>query len=313
MYTGALENWPLLVGQMARYRPLWGNDAGALLTCRNPLELYQLLEGAGLAVPRNNLISSWLPAGVSRWVRKPVQSAGGMGVRLLYSLAPDSSSVPTYLQEFIPGEPHAAVYVGLKKKAVFLGLTKQLIGIPWLNSSDFHYCGSVGPVEPSVRLGAQLERLGDTLASACPLRGLFGVDGVIRDDVFWPVEVNPRYTASIEVLEYATRLGAMAHHRAAFDPLAPDPPAGVRPREVLGKAILFARTTFQFPGEGPWRDTLDRPGPIEDMPAFADIPPAGEEIDAGKPILTLFARGESVEECTEALRKGSGDVERWLV
>ena len=26
MYTGGLENYPRLVGEMARLRPLWGND-----------------------------------------------------------------------------------------------------------------------------------------------------------------------------------------------------------------------------------------------------------------------------------------------
>lgn len=312
MYTGALENWPLLVGQMAKYRPLWGNDVEALLTCRNPLELQQLLEAAGLPVPRNDLMSLRLPYGVARWIIKPVQSAGGAGVRMASSLSGEPSSVPTYMQEFIPGEPHAAVYIGVNKKARFLGLTRQLIGIPWLNSSGFHYCGSVGPVEPSARLSSHLEHLGNTLAAGCPLKGLFGVDGIIRDDVFWPVEVNPRYTASVEILEYATRLCALAHHRKAFDATLPDAPAVVPTQEVLGKAILYAKTTFQFPDQGPWRDVVESPCPIEEMPAYADIPPPGEEIDAGKPILTLFARGKSVDECTENLRLKSLELDERL-
>src|SRR6516165_6344986 len=30
MYTGALENWPGLVGEISRRRRLWGNDAATL-------------------------------------------------------------------------------------------------------------------------------------------------------------------------------------------------------------------------------------------------------------------------------------------
>src|SRR4051812_33753816 len=36
LYTGGLENHPFLVGQLADRRPLWGNDAGALVKARDP-------------------------------------------------------------------------------------------------------------------------------------------------------------------------------------------------------------------------------------------------------------------------------------
>ncbi len=77
------------------------------------------------------------------------------------------------------------------------------MGEPWLRAAPFHYCGSVGPVDCSPGLQEMLERLGNTLTASCQLRGIFGVNGVLRDGAFWPVEVNPRYTASVEVLEYA--------------------------------------------------------------------------------------------------------------
>ena len=55
-----------------------------------------------------------------------------------------------------------------------------------------------------------LARLGQVLAAGCGIRGLFGVDCVEENSVFWPVEINPRYTASVEVLEYASGLPALA-------------------------------------------------------------------------------------------------------
>ena len=55
---------------------------------------------------------------------------------------------------------------------------------------------------------AVLDKLGTVLAQAFRLVGLFGVDGVLDAERFWPVEVNPRYTASVEVLEGATGLPA---------------------------------------------------------------------------------------------------------
>src|SRR5207253_6364233 len=109
-----------------------------------------------------------------------------------------------YCQEFIEGEPIAAVYVGDGEKARLIGVTCQLTGSDWLHARPFQYCGSVGPVSLPAETEALLERLGNVLTSGCRLRGLFGADCVVRDGTPYLVEVNPRYTASIEILEYAT-------------------------------------------------------------------------------------------------------------
>src|SRR5205085_3950144 len=134
--------------------------------------------------------------------------------------AADARHGPTlaeHVQEFIEGDSHSAVYCGDGSRAALLGVTRQLVGLDWLHAGPFRYCGSVGPVRPEPSLGQSLERLGSALARRCGLRGLFGVDGVVRDGAFWPVEVNPRYTASVEVLEYGYDLSAMAWHRSAFE------------------------------------------------------------------------------------------------
>ena len=57
-------------------------------------------------------------------------------------------------------------------------------------------------------------------------------------------------------------------------------------------------------------DTLRHPGDIWDVPAFADIPPAGQHIEAGRPILTFFARADSVSACLEQLKRTAADLDR---
>jgi predicted ATP-grasp superfamily ATP-dependent carboligase len=58
--------------------------------------------------------------------------------------------------------------------------------------------------------------------------------------------------------------------------------------------------------------TLQHPGPIEQMPAFADIPHAGEPIEVRHPILTFFARAESEASCLDQLKSIAADLDRWL-
>jgi predicted ATP-grasp superfamily ATP-dependent carboligase len=128
------------------------------------------------------------------------------------------------------------------------------------------------------------------------------------------VEVNPRYTASVEVLEYATGLSALALHRAVFDASVPPPSfrAGTE-RTFVGKAILFARDSLTFPSDGPWMPTLRQPPDLWELPAFADIPHAGEPIPVGRPVITFFARGDSPEACRDALKQIAAELDRWLI
>ena len=39
------------------------------------------------------------------------------------------------------------------------------------------------------------------LAKRFSLAGLFGVDAIVNDEGVWTVEINPRYTASMELVE----------------------------------------------------------------------------------------------------------------
>jgi predicted ATP-grasp superfamily ATP-dependent carboligase len=335
MYTGGLENWPTLVGKMARRRPLWGNNEEELFRARNPDHVTRTLQAAGLPAPAVR----WDPrelVPMFRWLVKPIRRAGGSGIRFWDEPRPRGRRpVPVYLQEYIDGEPCAAVYVGDGDRAWFLGLTRQLVGSPWLHAAPFRYCGSIGPLTPSVVRWPLLQQLGAVLARGCGLRGLFGVDGVLRDGTFWPVEVNPRYTASVEVLEHATGLNALAWHQLVFGvgrlPRRPTPvPAsggsdapgpshrGVdTPRSpgdlrCVGKAILFAPKTFSFPADGPWASVLRVPPSPAELAAYADIPAAGEQVRAGRPVLTFFARADSPAACEAKLREVADDLDRRL-
>lgn len=318
LYTGALENRPALVRQLARQRPLWGNDAPVLALVRSPWWVADTLAAAGIPCPAVSLRPPDESA-AGRWLVKPLAGAGGAGIAFHTDRRP-SDRKPVYYQEYIEGEAGAAVYLGDGRRAYLLGATRQLIGAPWLHAAPFHYCGSLGPLPLAASVRQRLEALGQVLVQGSGLRGLFGVDFVLRDEVPWPVEVNPRYSASVEVLEYAMQFPALALHRSVFDSEVPLPSllallqGEIRDneREWIGKAILFARAPLTFPADGPWQAALRQDDPVHDMPAFADIPPAGQAIAQGAPILTLFARAKSLADCRNALEQGAAGLDHYL-
>src|SRR5262245_33529300 len=242
IYTGALENAPALVRELALRRVLWGNPAPILRRVRSPFTIVGVLGAHGVTCPE--VVESLDATQTKRWLRKPRASASGRGVA--FAETRTGASAGHYLQEYIEGEPSSAVYVAAGGRARLLGMTRQLVGEAWLHSGLFRYCGNIGPLPMSAKLNGALAQLGQVLTTAFALRGLFGVDFILRDDTPWPVEINPRYTASVEVLELATGQAFLALHAQAFGEqvtVADRPPI----TGMLAKAIYFAADSLCFP------------------------------------------------------------------
>ncbi len=304
MYTGALENRPDLIATLDR--PLWGNPPEVLRAIRSPERWTQYLRANHVPCP---LVADQARA-EGHWVLKPRKSAGGLGIRAYAGQAFNPRT--HFLQERIDGAPCSAIFLG----AQLIGVTRQLVGEPWLNATGYQYCGNIGPLPIAPDVAARWQQLGAVLAEF-PLRGLFGVDAIERDGVPCPVEINPRYTASMELLERSLGQAFLPAHRAAFEQTLARPsfPSSAWEREprptIWGKAILYARQALVFPATGPWLAALEEDVDL-DRVEFADIPHVGEVIGPGQPVLTLFASSATVSECEMKLREKAEAIDRRL-
>ncbi len=157
--------------------------------------------------------------------------------------------------------------------------------------------GVSGPsrVAPSTRL--ILEKQARALAGAFGLVGLFGIDFMERDGVPWPIEINPRYTASVEVVELALARPLLHWHRRVCEGgVIPDgglEPGGLAP-PFIGKAVLYADRSCVWPECADW--SPDGLAGFE-LPTLADVPEAGTRFAPGDPVVTAFARGTSLADC----------------
>jgi uncharacterized protein len=263
------------------------------------------LSARGIACPA----ISEVPVATGCWLLKPRHGAGGFGIQPYAGKSFNPST--HFLQERIDGPPCSAIFLGHERCAFCYGATQQLIGVPWLNATGFHYAGNVGPLPLDSATVARWHQLGSALASFFGLRGLFGVDAIMRDGVPWPVEINPRYTASVELLERSYKKPLLTAHRATFEQM-PLPTLAIPARPpVWGKAILYARKTLSFPREGPWREALQQDVDL-DRSEYADIPHTGEVILQGRPVLTLFASAATTAECLERLQEKAQALDRRL-
>jgi uncharacterized protein len=306
-YTGALENHPDLVDAMADVAPLWGNGGSSLRYSRSPLRLAEALRRAGLRFPEVRASPEGLPCD-GTWLLKTGLGASGSGVRAFTSKSRVSQGV--VFERRVAGTPYSAVYAAAGGRASLFGAVRQLVGETWLGAGEFQYCGAIGHDPFPDLIHAEIERIGSTLAQEFGLVGLFGVDLVINGEQVWTIEVNPRYTASVEVVERTSGVDAIAGHVSACrDGVLLDPQVKNTP-SAYGKAILYAKQPVTIGAT--FADWVLNEATEAPWPALADIPIAGTTIECGHPVLTIFAESASVEKASQDLRNRVAIVERAL-
>jgi len=311
LYVGGLENHPDVVGEISRRHRLLGTGSAALRRVRDPVELQRSVRRGGFSFPAMRPAETAAAVDpAEQWLVKRRGSAGGVGVAWFDRMRPVAADA--YLQQFIDGTSYGATYVAAGGKALYLGACRLLstgdavTGNAATNdaSPPFGYAGSIGPMDFAPTVTAKLARLGDVLVADFAPSGLVGVDFILdADDEPWPLEVNPRYTASVELLERATGASLLSIHRKAcleglLPPMATLPAAS----RLHGKRIVYHRGTASLTVREDQAAAWLRQAVGGDHYAqLADVPVAGTQIAPGEPIATIFAAGRTEQDVLRRL------------
>jgi hypothetical protein len=313
VYISSLENHPDVVEEWAEGHTLLGNTPQTLREVRHWPTLRSFCREEGVPFPTTFLADEGLPE-EGRWLRKPVRSGGGHGISFWRGEPLGENHL---LQEHIEGIHASAAFVADGQDCVLLGITEQLVGREELGARGFAWCGNILPLALPPRELAPLlntvEGMATKLVHRFGLRGVNGFDFVLArrggDLTPYLVEVNPRYTASMELVEWAYGLGVFGAHVRSFDRELPSfsPPSppelggtdggrggagggGIYQPGFYGKGIVYAKGGVVMPETAGWRAKGRR-----------DIPFPGERIAARHPICTVLAEGETRDECWHRL------------
>ena len=282
-YSGGFENLPDLVAEMSVDCELLGNEPASLRAVRDPSRLREVVCSIGMETPQI------LPPGAQpdpglRWLRKPLKS--GMG----YAIEPWESSVPDdpdyVVQRWVEGIAHSASFIANGHDAQVFAVTQQLSGDPAFGAHGFAYVGNLLIPKPDAGLLESLNVLATTLTQAFGLVGLNGIDFILNGEQLSILEVNPRYSASMELVEEALAVPLLLWHTAGCRrqslPVVPE----LHDRNVFGKAIVYARRDGRLPDTTQWLAKGRR-----------DVPHAGGPIHASFPICTVTAVGRDQQLC----------------
>ena len=312
-YCGALENSPRILERILKkgnfIGPLLGTSPECLGALRNPEWLAKTLAAAGLKT-LSVINHSSPPEPDGTWLQKPLASAGGRMIRVWDETAVQNPFPEShYFQKIAAGVGGSVIFRVHAGNAEWLGAACELQApLESAPPSAFSYCGSFGPINDlPVAVEAKLKTMIQTFVDHVPsLEGFVGLDFRFDGDEVWLVEVNPRYTASIEVLELvlgrsflnppvtagrsADFSSASNHQSFSTSNLSqPSNHQNLIKTPMIMKQILYATETFvapdlrQFVTENdPWK-----------IPVMADIPVPGILVERGWPICTVMVSGEN--------------------
>ncbi len=141
-----------------------------------------------------------------------MKSGGGHGV----VLADRGGAVPegSVYQEYISGKPCSFSFVTDGSDCVVLGITEQLIVTRSYTGRKFGYAGNLFPLETGnqKKLLETVTGIAHWLTTNYRLTGLNGVDFILHGEDCWVIEVNPRYSASMELFERAYEVSMIKLH-----------------------------------------------------------------------------------------------------
>ncbi|NLA76204.1 MAG: ATP-grasp domain-containing protein [Deltaproteobacteria bacterium] len=298
VYISNFENFPELLEEISKKARLSGNSPDTIRRVRDWGVLRDFMMRNNIPFPE-----TLLPGEENRvkgergWLLKPTNSGGGSRIKAWEGEALSHHQV---IQRYAAGIPASVSFLANGHKGVLIGVSAQLIGVKELGATGFTWCGNIlplpVPMSDRLKLLGHLERIISLLTNAFGLKGACGIDFILgRDDsgAFMPniIEINPRYTASMELAEMAYGLNIFSLHLDAVNGQLPDfSLLSLKNNRYLAKAVFFTQRDSMIEKTKAWYEK-----------GIRDIPFEGDEIGAGQPVCTLFSQGASYMECESAL------------
>jgi predicted ATP-grasp superfamily ATP-dependent carboligase len=156
---------------------------------------------------------------------------------------------------------------------------------------EYRFSGTIGPLPPTSDQSTQLAAIAQILKKDFSARGIVGVDLIDSGDSLVPIEINPRPTASCELLERFIGTSLIGMHCAAFGwpgtRWDSQPLSGFNESpELYGKSIVYWHGADEFVVN---QQRFDLFCELKSKRTLADIPRLNLKISSGQPIATVFA------------------------
>ena len=277
VYGSGFEAQPNLLEKIANIIPLIGNTAASVKAVKTAASFFGALTLNNIPYPITyQQLTLDLPV---CYLQKFPGGCGGTHI----NIGPNQNTplaVNCYYQQYIDGRSVSLLFLADTNNIAPIGFNEQ-----WLNATttmSFRYGGAVSYIKLSLTQQQQMIDAALILTQQFSLRGLNSLDVIVRDDIVYVLEINPRLSASFDL--YETDLAEMSlmdlHIQACLEGKALSS-MGIKksgPVKVKSKAhvVIYALEDLVIPATFVWPHwVLDCPysqGESGDIRLLADQP-----------------------------------------
>lgn len=289
VYGSGFENHPELVGELEKRCIVLGNSCDTLRKVRDWKCFFRELTRRNIPFPRTEIIATdeakKIIKSEKNWLIKPIKSGGGHSIYDRQNILEMKQESEVVLQERVEGKPVSSTVICAEEGCFCIGTAELLTGTSF---NQYRYVGNIVPLAEEKEVIEKIEETSCKISQAFKLRGSNGIDFILRNGEPYVLEVNPRITGSMEVLERVHDVNIFDLHVRAC--LRENLDFKIKkPVKFWSKKILFAD-----------RDIIYK----EKLDFIKDVPHYGERIDRESPICTVFGEGKTRGECyTDLLNK----------
>lgn len=321
VYGSGPENFPEELMPWEKKGLLMGNGPSVLREVRNPWKLSRCLKEIGGKMPEFFALGEKrvLPGG-EKWLLKPLHRGGGHGIMELSGgnvdkkglISPLKNPEQYIIEKYIEGISGSMTFLANGREAVLLGTSRQLIG---RRANTFRYEGNIIPLnmgdifQEQIFLGEGIKII-DHLTRGFGLKGLNTLDFIINKEGIWVLEVNPRWSGSVELIESHLGISLFSAHLSAgkgieISKIIREITPQCHRRGYWGKTIIFANNDLSI--------EYDHEKTIQFLytEGVRDIPPGGTIVKRGEPLCTVLTWGATDNECQLKLAEKSFWVQQF--
>ena len=273
--------------------PLYANSISVFKCLENPIIFFETLKLLKVPFPQVNFSANSFEDLGHDWILKDLGSSGGCGIKKNFGRKSKRSE---YFQKQLQGTAVSLSFFADGQNVMPLGYSKPVTTKQ--SNLPFVFCGLDGPVELNDSIDQEALRISKLIVQKFKLRGFNGIDFLASDKAVHFIDLNPRITASFEILQESHSFCFFDRHiHLTSDILSntciPESFPTMQKKIISGFRIIYAESDFYMNEH--FQESLFN------NKFLTNIPNRKYFFKKYEPVCSVFLRSSSIMELQRAL------------
>jgi predicted ATP-grasp superfamily ATP-dependent carboligase len=268
--------------EISKTIPLLGNLASTVQAIKEPAVFFSSLEKCEIRFPAISYAYPNIHEVI--FLRKKIGGCGGTHITYANQSV---HSEDCYYQQYIDGRSISLLFLANHRDIEVIGFNEQWIS-PSI-SEPFRYGGAVSNIDLPSHVQHQLIDAAKKLTKTYELVGLNSLDAILKDDMIFVLEINPRLSATVDLYDYCYNNLIERHIKVCLQNIKDSVDEKIHYVTTSSKAhaIVYADFNCIVPINFEWPDWV------------VDTPKELTEVLSYEPLCTVLAVADNAEEAKQ--------------